>query len=123
VTAEELTTTKAPEAVSRWHPSQWQLWSYPTKPSFRNDIQGLRAIAVIYTVFFHFGIARYSTGIDIFICLFPAVWLGADPRTPLRSLFALLITQKRSVLLGFNAQLPDRPPVVRPPGGRTTRGP
>ena len=45
------------------------LWSYPTKPSFRNDIQGMRAIAVLYTVFFHFGVARWSTGVDIFMVI------------------------------------------------------
>jgi len=69
VPTEALKTPKTSETVNRWHPSQWQLWSYPTRPSFRNDIQGLRAIAVLYTIFFHFGIARYSTGIDIFIVI------------------------------------------------------
>lgn len=43
----------------------------PTPKSFRHDINGLRAWAVLAVVFYHFGVPGFSggfIGVDVFFC-------------------------------------------------------
>jgi peptidoglycan/LPS O-acetylase OafA/YrhL len=64
---------------------RFNLWSFPTKPSFRNDIQGLRAIAVVYTVLFDLKgfyarrvrrILPVSTLVLVVTIIAAYIWLG-----------------------------------------------
>lgn len=76
-----MATTSTPAPAGRRRGTAWlpslKSWKHPGKMAYRNDIDGLRGLAIALVVVFHIWMGRVSGGVDVFLTLSGFFFLGS----------------------------------------------
>ena len=62
----------------------------PKKQAYRNDLDGLRGIAIGLVVLFHVFVGRVSGGVDVFLLLSGYFFMGSQLRYAMRPHLSLI---------------------------------